>query len=85
MQNLNNYAREAVAARERVGLSQAAIAKKLGMGSGQYISNVERGKCFFSREHYPALAAVFGRAAVTRLIKAEMRARHAHLRQSLAL
>lgn len=32
--------------REKSGLSQAEVAKKLGMSSGQMVSNWERGACF---------------------------------------
>lgn len=31
--------------REKVGLSQTALAKKLNYKNGQFVSNVERGKC----------------------------------------
>jgi len=31
--------------RENLGLSQNEVAQKIGHGSGQFISNIERGKC----------------------------------------
>lgn len=43
---IGNYTKEK---RLEAGLSQASIARKLGYGSAQFISNVERGLC-----NYPA-------------------------------
>lgn len=36
--------------RRRQNMSQSALAKKMGYGSGQYISNIERGECEASFE-----------------------------------
>jgi transcriptional regulator with XRE-family HTH domain len=39
-------------ARKEKGLSQLDISKKLGLGSAQYISNIERGLCGLDAKHF---------------------------------
>lgn len=47
------------AARIRAGLSQAAVAKKLGFTTPQFISNWERGVSTVPSEHYGTLAKMY--------------------------
>lgn len=55
-------------ARQRLGWSQAAVAKKLGFNTPQYISNCERDLCRLSSSHFKLLNRMFGPKTVKQLI-----------------
>lgn len=54
---IGNYTKEK---RVAAGLSQVAVAKKLGYGSAQFISNVERGLCGYPLKNLKKLEKVLG-------------------------
>ena len=46
--------------RMECGLTQADVAEKVGLSSGQYLSNVERGCCCISLKCLRKLVALYG-------------------------
>ena len=60
-------------ARNRVGLTQKDLAKKLGYSSAQFISNVERGLCLVPKSQLKKLEKHVGPTAVKNLISARVR------------
>lgn len=46
--------------REESGLSQGELAKLLGWGSPQFISNIEREKAYYPKEKVIKLETIFG-------------------------
>lgn len=56
MTNLGQYLKDA---REESNLTQAQVAKKLGLSSPQYISNVERGLCPVSVDQLAKLIPLY--------------------------
>lgn len=56
---VSNYAMQMRQLRKDKGLSQSELARKFGMTTGQFISNVERGLCRYSTKHYRVLCKVF--------------------------
>lgn len=70
---MSNHGKTLAAERQAAKLSQRQLADALGMGTAQYISNVERGKCRLSANHFRKLPGVIGRAATERLIAATLK------------
>jgi len=54
---IGNYTKEK---RIAAGLSQVAVARKLGYGSAQFVSNVERGLCGYPLRNLRKLEKVLG-------------------------
>ncbi len=54
--------------REKQGLSQATVAKKLGFSSPQVISNYERGLATISPAHFKRMAKMFEVKTVNEII-----------------
>lgn len=60
-------------AREKAGLTQAQVAEALGYKSGQFISNVEAGRCRFPGEQLGKIRNLYGlkMSALLDLVMAE--------------
>ncbi len=66
--------------RQKAGLTRLEVAKALGLTSGQYIYNVEKGKCRLAYKHFRAIAKLYG-VNVERLIKDRVRQFEKELRE----
>lgn len=55
-------------ARINKGFSQEQMAQKLGLSTGQYISNYERNKATVAPKHFKRIARWLGRQTVEKLI-----------------
>jgi len=70
-------------ARERVGLTQAQLAAKLGYKSAQFISNAERSICELPKAQFKKLAKAIGPTAVRKMIALRARNYLKELRSAL--
>ena len=70
--------------REKKGLTQADVAKRLGFGNAQFVSNIERGLAKLPVKHFKKVAALYG-VPVERLIDLKLKQTEIQLKKYFKL
>lgn len=82
VESMENYGALFKESRERAGLTQVELAKRLGFTSAQYISNIERNLCLPALEHYRTLSKVLGKPVSRMLLETEIEIRSQQMRSA---